>query len=265
MFVGSVFLALSCFHLVVVTSIPVWNALFGTKLAPPTDPIKHYNTIQAAFAVVVTFLTGLTQFMKYKKTDVSKFFITTAVYLVLAALITALVVYITGVYKLHIVFILIMVGAIYSILANAKVFIDAMKGKAKLVGSAVAHIGFGLVMVGALIAAGTSKVISENTTGEQYSAAFVAAKNDPKENILIYKNVPVQMGKYTVTYVGDSIASPNHYFKVDYKVIGEDGKIKEQFMLMPNAQARGPGSLGTPRHSDKLGAMSAHLVEAGRA
>lgn len=247
MFVGSIFLALSCFHLVVVTSIPVWNAMFGTKLAPPTDPVKHYNTIQACFAVIVTFLTGLTQFMKYKKTDVSKFFITSAVYLVLAAVITALVVYITGVYKLHIVFILIMVGAIYSILANAKVFIDAVKGKIKLVGSAVSHIGFGLIMVGALIAAGTSKVISENTSGEQYSADFVAAKNDPKENIIMYKNMPVQMGKYTVTYVGDSISSPNHYFKVDYKVVGEDGKIKEHFLLKPNAQAnRKMGLVSSP-------------------
>ncbi len=237
MFVGAIFLALSCFHLVVVTSIPVWNAMFGTKLAPPTDPVKHYNIIQASFAVVVTLLTGVTQFMKYKKTDVSRFFITSAVYLLLAAAITALVVYLTGVYKLQFVFILIMLGATYSILANGKIFVDAVKGQTKLAGSAVSHIGFGLIMVGALISAGTSKVISENTTGEQYSADFVAAKNDPRENIMMYKNTPVQMGKYTVTYVGDSISSPNHYFKVDYKVVDKDGKVTEHFMLKPNAQA----------------------------
>jgi cytochrome c-type biogenesis protein CcmF len=247
MFVGAIFLALSCFHLVIVTSIPVWNAMFGTKLAPPTDPIKHYNIIQASFAVVITFLTGFTQFMKYKKTDVTRFFITTIIYLAFAALITALVVYVTGVYKLHFVFILIMVGAIYSILANAKIFAEALKGKVKLAGSAVAHIGFGLIMVGALISAGTSKVISENTTGEEYNADFVAAKNDPRENILIYRNTPVQMGKYLVTYIGDSISSPNHYFKVDYKVIDANGKIKEEFVLKPNAQAnRKMGLVSSP-------------------
>jgi len=247
MFVGAIFLALSCFHLVIVTSIPVWNAMFGTKLAPPTDPIKHYNIIQASFAVVITFLTGFTQFMKYKKTDVTRFFITTIIYLAFAALITALVVYVTGVYKLHFVFILIMVGAIYSILANAKIFAEALKGKVKLVGSAVAHIGFGLIMVGALISAGTSKVISENTSGEEYNADFVAAKNDPRENILMYRNTPMQMGKYLVTYIGDSISSPNHYFKVDYKVIDANGKIKEEFVLKPNAQAnRKMGLVSSP-------------------
>ncbi|MEO8884911.1 MAG: cytochrome c biogenesis protein CcsA [Mucilaginibacter sp.] len=237
MFVGAIFLALSCFHLVVVTSIPVWNAMFGTKLAPPADPIKHYNTIQASFAVVVTLLTGVTQFMKYKKTDVSRFFITSLIYLVLAAVITAVIVYVTGIYKLQFIFILIMLGAVYSILANGKVFADAIKGKSKLVGSAVAHIGFGLIMAGALVSAGTSKVISENTTGEQFSTDFVAAKNNPRENIMMYKNTPVQMGKYTVTYIGDSISSPNHYFKVDYKVVDKDGKITEHFILKPNAQA----------------------------
>jgi len=247
MFVGAIFLALSCFHLVIVTSIPVWNAMFGTKLAPPTDPVRHYNIIQASFAVVITFLTGFTQFMKYKKTDVTRFFITTIIYLAFAALITALVVYVTGVYKLHLVFILIMIGAIYSILANAKIFAETIKGSAKLVGSAVAHIGFGLIMVGALISAGTSKVISENTTGEQFGPDFANAKNDPRENIIMYRNTPVQMGKYLVTYIGDSISSPNHYFKVDYKVIDPNGKIKEEFILKPNAQAnRKMGLVSSP-------------------
>ncbi|MDB5004765.1 MAG: ccmF [Mucilaginibacter sp.] len=237
MFVGAVFLALSCFHLVVVSSIPVWNAMFGTKLAPPTDPVKHYNIVQASFAVVVTLLTGFTQFLKYKKTDSAKFFISTVVYLLVAGLITLPIIYFTGANKLNFVFILIMVGAIYSILANGKVFIDALKGKFKLAGSAVAHIGFGLIMVGALISAGTSKVISENTTGEQFSEDFAKSKNNPRENITLYKNTPIKMGKYTVSYIGDSIAPPNHYFKVNYKVIDATGKVTEEFLLKPNAQA----------------------------
>jgi cytochrome c-type biogenesis protein CcmF len=237
MFVGAAFLGLSCFHLILVSSIPVWNLMFGTKIAEPADPIKHYNIVQASFAVVITLLTGFTQFLKYKKTDNAKFLISSVVYLLVAGLITLPVIYFTGVHKLNFVFILIMVGAIYSILANGKVFIDALKGKFKLAGSAVAHIGFGLIMVGALISAGTSKVISENNTADQFDADLIKSKNNPRENILIYKNTPVVMGKYTVTYIGDSISAPNHYFKVDYKVIDAKGKITEEFILKPNAQA----------------------------
>ncbi|MES2809691.1 MAG: cytochrome c biogenesis protein CcsA [Bacteroidota bacterium] len=236
MFVGSIFLCLSCFHMVVVTSIPVWNAMFGTKLAPPSDPVKHYNTVQAAFAVVVTLLTGFTQFLKYKKTDSAKFFASTLVYLVIAGLITAPVAYFTGTNKLNIVFLLIMVGAIYSVLANGKVLIDAFKGKFKLVGSAVAHIGFGIMLIGALISAGTSKVISINDTDEHYRKDF-AKVNNVRENIMLYKNIPIKMGDYSVTYVGDSIAAPDHFFKVEYKRFDDKGKLIEQFMLKPNAQA----------------------------
>jgi cytochrome c-type biogenesis protein CcmF len=236
MFVGGVFLCLSCFHLVAVTSIPVWNAMFGTKLAPPTDPVKHYNIVQAAFAVVVTLLTGFTQFLKYKKTDSTKFFISTIVYLVIAGLITLPVVYFTGASKLNLVFILIIVGSIYSVLANGKILIDGFKGKFKLVGSAVAHIGFGLMMIGALISAGTSKVISENNTGEEYQPGF-GKVNNVRENIILYKNIPIKMGKYSVTYIGDSIAPPNHYFKMNYKVIDAAGKVTEEFELRPYAQA----------------------------
>jgi len=236
MFVGSAFLALSCLQLVVVTSLPVWNAIFKTHIAPPTNPITLYNIFQAGFAFVVTLFLGFTQFLKYKKTDTTRFFITTLLYLVSAALLTGIVVYITGLYKLKLVFILAMFGAIYGILANAKILADSLKGKFKLAGSAVAHIGFALLLVGALIAAGTSKVVSQNDKGIIEVKGFEEA-GDARENIMLYKNQPVQMGDYKVTYIGDSLVAPNHYFKVDYKKYDVAGKITEHFVLKPNSQA----------------------------
>lgn len=238
MFVGSIFLGLSCFHLILVTSIPVWNAMFGTKIAPPIDLVGHYNVIQASFAMVIVILTGFTQFLKYKKTDVTRFFITSLVYLIFAGLITALVIYATGLYKLHFVFTLVMFGSVYSVLANGKIFSDALKGKFKLAGSAVAHIGFALMLIGALIAAGARGVVSKNESGNLGIANFdkKAGAGDEKENIMIYKNVPTKMGDYTVTYVGDSTAEPNHYYKVDYKRYDASGKITEEFMLKPTVQ-----------------------------
>jgi cytochrome c-type biogenesis protein CcmF len=235
MFVGAIFLALSCLQLIVVTSIPVWNAIFKTHVAPPTNPVTLYNVFQAGFAAVITLLTGITQFLKYKKTDITRFFITSVIYLVFAALITGLVVYLTGVYKLQMVFVLVMFGSVYSILANVKVFADAIKGKVKLVGSAVTHIGFGLMMIGALISAGTKTVISQNANGD-FGDDFAKVGN-PKENIMLYKYEPVKMGDYTVTYYGDSVSAPNHYFKVDYKKTDASGKVVEEFTLKPNSQA----------------------------
>jgi len=242
MFVGSIFLALSCFHLLLVTSIPVWNSMFGTKVAPPIDLVGHYNIIQASFAMVIMLLTGFTQFLKYKNTDVSRFFISTIVYLVVALLITVPAVYFSGLYKLHFVFLLVMLGSVYSLLVNGKILADALKGKIKLAGSAVAHIGFGLMLVGALIAAGTRNTVSVNDSGNipipgfSQSPAEAKVAGDAHDNIMIYKNEPVKMGIYTVTYIGDSTSEPNHYYKVDYKRFDAKGKIAEEFELKPHVQ-----------------------------
>ena len=50
---------------------------------------------------------------------------------------------------------------------------------------------------------------------------------------MMYRNQPVQMGDYTVTYIGDSVAAPKHFFKVDYKRYSND-KLAEEFILKPN-------------------------------
>ncbi len=244
MFVGAIFLCLSCFHLVLVTSIPVWNRMFGTKLAPPAELTTHYNVIQGSFGVIIALLTGFTQFLKYKKTEIVRFFITTLLYLVVAALIAGVIVYASGLYKLRFVFILLMLTVIYSLLVNGKVLSDAIKGKFKLAGSAVAHIGFAVMLVGALIAAGTRKVVSTNDKGIDI-AGFNKAGNE-RENIMIYKNEPVKMGVYTVTYLGDSVAQPNHYYLVNYKRFDEAGKTIEDFTLKPNAQLSQQGITPSP-------------------
>jgi cytochrome c-type biogenesis protein CcmF len=246
MFVGAVFLGLSCFHLVIVTSIPVWNAMFGTKLAPPAEPIRFYNVFQSGFAFVITFVAGFSQFLKYKKTDNTRFFITSIVYFVFALLVTALIIYVTGIYKNNWIFMLVMLGAVYSVLSNAKILADVFKGKVKLAGSAVAHIGFGLLLIGAVIAAGTQSVVSVNATGMVAVQGFDKVA-DVRENIMLYKNEPIKMGKYKVTYIGDSVAMPNHYFKVNYQSFDSDGKVVENFTLRPNAQANDEfGLVATP-------------------
>ncbi len=236
LFVGSIFIALSCFHLILVTSIPVWNKLFGTHLAPPTEVVKHYNVIQASFAVVIMLLTGFTQFLKYKKTDSAKFFIRALMYLLVSAVISAVIIFLTGVYHLNFVFAALLFTAIYAVVANIDVLADVIKGKIKLAGSAVAHIGFGIMLIGGVISAGTQKIASVNESGVIEVQGFEKAAN-PRENIMLYKNKPVQMGDYQVTYIGDSLVTPNHYFKVNYKRFDKAGKLAEDFVLKPNSQA----------------------------
>jgi len=235
LFIGALVLTVACIQIIITTSIPVYNWVFGTKMAPPTDLVHFYNKWQLPFAVVIAIVSGFTQFLKYKNTDSRKFFISISMTVAMAVLLTAAMAYLTNVYSNY-MFVILLFAAIFSILSNAKILGEAFKGKWKLAGSAVAHIGFALILAGAMIAAATSKVISINDSGISYGEDFDKSNNS-KENILLYINEPVKMNEYTVTYMGDTTTGPNTFYRVNYKVLDEKtGKMKEEFNLYPNAQ-----------------------------
>jgi cytochrome c-type biogenesis protein CcmF len=235
LFIGALVISIACLQILATTSVPVFNAIFGTEIAPPADVIAHYNKWQVPFAVVIAFISAFAQYLKYKKTDPKKFFISISVSLVLSLFITAAAVYIMDIYS-NVMYIILTFAAIFSIVANARILGDAFSGKWRLAGSAVAHIGFALLLIGALVAAATNKVVSINNTGIGFGDEF-AKNNNPRENIILYKDEPVKMDRYTVTYLGDSVEGVNTYYRINYKVLDEkSGKEKENFTLYPNAQ-----------------------------
>lgn len=251
MFIGGLVLTVACIQMIATTSIPVFNALFGTKVAPPIDPIPHYNKWQGAFAVVIMLVTAFTQFLKYKRTDPKKFWVSTLASFIFAVILTAFIVYFTSIYC-NVMYILLTLTCVFCLLANMRVLGDALKGKWRLAGSAVSHIGFALLLLGALIAAATNEVISVNESryiqvqnfgedGDQFS--------DPGENLFLTEGEPEQMGDYRITYIGDSVAPPNVFYKILYERIDEEsGNVKESFVLRPFAQHNPEmgGLIGTP-------------------
>lgn len=247
LFIGALVLTVACAQIIASTSIPVFNKIFGTKVAPPLDPIQHYNKWQSGFAVIVMIMTGFTQFLKYKRTDSRKFLAATVASLAVAIILTAIISYFTKTYT-NLIYILITFASIFCILANIRVLGDAIKGKWKLAGSSVAHIGFGLLLIGAMIAASTNEVISVNNTGYIAVSGFDKVEK-PGENLFLTEGQPVQMGEYKITYIGDSIVAPNTYYKIKYERVDEEtGKVKEEFVLQPFAQnnAKMGGLIGTP-------------------
>lgn len=235
LFIGALVLTVSCIQVIATTSIPVFNTAFGTKIAPPPNVIQHYNKWQVPFAVIVAIISGFTQFLKYRNTDSKKFWKKIISSILIAALITSGFVYIAKVYT-NLMYILLTFAAVFSIVANFEILFNAFKGKWKLAGSSVAHIGFALLLIGALVSAATNEVVSVNSTGLIAVEGFDKVEK-PRENLMLYQGEPLAMDKYTITYVGDSIEGPNVYYKVNYKTLDkETGKVKEEFDLYPNAQ-----------------------------
>ncbi|WP_276088765.1 cytochrome c biogenesis protein CcsA [Pedobacter sp. JY14-1] len=236
MFIGSLVVTIACVQVIFVTSVPVFNAAFGTNFAPPVDVVKYYNQWQAPFAVLVTIISGFSQFMKYKRTDPRKFYSNLVAAVVFSMVVTAGFVYITNIYH-NLMFILLTFSCLFAIFSNGKMLGQAFGGKKKLVGAAVSHIGFALLLLGALVAAATNESISLNASNFIPVKDFEKAEK-PGENIMLYKNEPKKMGRYTVTYVSDTTIAPNTFFKLNFKVYDEkDGSVKEDFDLNPHIQS----------------------------
>jgi cytochrome c-type biogenesis protein CcmF len=235
LFVGAIVLGLACLQVLATTSIPVFNKIFGTEIAPPTQVIAHYNKWQLPFALVVAFISGFSQFLKYKKTDIRSFYVQLGRAALIAAVLSGVAGYIAGIYS-NPMFMLLMFSSLFSVVCNAGILYNAILGKWKLAGSALAHIGFALLLIGAMVAAATNKIISVNTSGIGFGQEF-AKDNNPRENVILYLNEPIKMDKYTVTYLGDSVSGPNTLYRVNYQVIDpKTAKVTENFDLYPNAQ-----------------------------
>ena len=255
LFVGSLILLIAAIQITFTTSIPVWNKLLdlsGLKtlfkmndIAPPSDSIFHYNKIQIWIAIVVGVLTAIVQFMKYKDTPRGLITRKLAVPTAIAVLLTAIAAWQGAItYDNYgagflVAIYLMLFASIYAIVANFTYIFSGLKGKLKNAGASVAHIGFGMVLLGVLLSSAKMQVISLDQMRMLNDGFFTKeSKQNPRENIMLPKNVPVQMGDYHVTYRGDSTAKGDAktYYVVNYeKKDKTTGNILEKFTLYPDA------------------------------
>ena len=232
MFIGALVLLISAFQIIFSTSIPVINTVFGSNLAPPADPIIHYNSWQVPFAIIVGFLIGIGQYLKYKGNDISKFWKKIRLSLLIATVISATVAILTSNTNYH--YILLFFSSTFAVVANINYFIRIVKGKIYKSGSSIAHIGFGFIMMGALVSTSMSKVISQNSSGVDVKVLGADFSNN--ENIMLFKNDTLQMGDYYVSYSNRKQEGVNIYFDIDYYKKSESGEYIKAFTLQPLVQ-----------------------------
>lgn len=238
MFIGSLILLISAAWITLDTSWPVWNKLFSpwlykTAVTLGADSVQHYNRIQAPFGIIVLLLSSFSLYLKFKKSNVKIFLKEIGVIAAVSIVATCVIGWFAKFnYPTNYGLLL---AAVFAFLANGWYIITIAKSKARIYAPALAHLGFTLMILGILISGDKQKVISNNSLGIDFGKDFT--EQQKHENMLLYKNIQAQIGDYSVKYIGDSVASPNHYYKVQYtRIDSATGKILEQFVLLPNAQ-----------------------------
>ncbi len=255
MFIGSLVLFLSAAIITFKTSTPVYNKIFGTNIAPPAEPEFAHNQIQIFVAIIIGLFTGFAQYLKYKGTDKKAFYKKIALPILVSLVISICISSFGNINydKFGIGFLtaihIAIFSSVYAVIANAAYIYIGLKGNLKSAGASVAHVGFGLVLVGVLISSSKKTVLSWNSTGV---AVFEKNKQeDPAENITLFKGVRTDMVKsnYHVTYESES-PDINDKKKI-YNIKFEDKKSGEIFYLHPNSLKANKGMEGFSFNPDK--------------
>ena len=238
LFTGALVLLLSAMQLTFETSKPVWNliaepfsgplmwlyettgiegfqSLATGKLAPHSDVITHFNKWQTPFAFIVCFLIAIGQFLRYKNTEFRVFAKKISLSLIISIAITIPVAILLGFTFSHTALILLLFTSIFAAVANADYFFRILRGKMDQAGASMAHVGFGLLMLGALISMSKQNKISENATpGIELSKLSEDFSN--QEDILLFEADTVPMGDYFVSFRGKYTEGLRYFYKVDY-------------------------------------------------
>jgi cytochrome c-type biogenesis protein CcmF len=257
LYTGAMILFVAAFQIITSTSIPVINKvfggiyssmagsiqpdsfswagdsigsglykLFGGKLAPPKDVHAHYHKFQMPLAILILSLTVIAQFIKYKKDKGNQVFKKLYLFAIISIVPAIIIFYLSEYQSNQWLFLIYLWACIFSIVGNGTLFFHLIKNYSKQ-GAAITHIGFALMLFGVLISSANKHVISVN---DKYTYGDKFGKKDTRENLYLKRGVSDSVGSHTVTYIGDTVSEPNHFFRIKFE------NKNESFVLEPNAQ-----------------------------
>lgn len=218
-FIASIVLSLSAIQITIDTSIPVINALFDSdmQLIEQTERNAHYNNWQTPFSIIILFLLALTQFLKYQNTDFKQWTKAILRPLLIAfglTLISAILLPLT-----HPNYYILLFTCYFAISTNADYWLLILKGKKNHAGQAIAHIGFALVILGALISQNRQEIISATYDGEDIRGYSGDKEKNPMDNRIdaqIFRNDTSEMKDYFIAYRDKSLDEHFLRFHIDY-------------------------------------------------
>ncbi|WP_306643413.1 cytochrome c biogenesis protein CcsA [Sanyastnella coralliicola] len=235
-FIGSVILLVAGIQISFATSIPVFNKLLEPysetfmglhestgwawfksladhNFAPSTDMEAAYHVYQVPLAFLFIMLIGFTQWLKYKKTDPKKFLGQIVRSFVAAGALLMLVLLFFDFSAGEFPRIALVFATIFAVTSNFDYLVSMVKGKWDKSGSAIAHIGFGLLIFGAVISTSQKDIISQNQMGD-----ITTLNNDfdNREDILLLQGDTLQMGDYFISYKDRYDKGIHVMFEIDY-------------------------------------------------
>ncbi|MFK7807536.1 MAG: cytochrome c biogenesis protein CcsA [Saprospiraceae bacterium] len=242
MFIGTLVLLFSGVLITLSTSLPVYNKLYQIFIDPLyeggviNDQVGHHNKYQLWIAVFISIISGFSQFLRFREKNWSnnagKWMKHVGISLALAGVATVLLLQNLDAnawqYKTLLFF------SLFTIFCNLDYILFFIKPNLKDTGSAFAHVGFGIMVLGVLYSGLNKEFISSNPFAQR-GLIEGFTEEQYKKNILLIKDQPLFMSGYEVTYESDTLSKFTRTFKVNYKKKDlETNEVTEEFDLYPN-------------------------------
>ncbi|MEO0404463.1 MAG: cytochrome c-type biogenesis CcmF C-terminal domain-containing protein, partial [Bacteroidota bacterium] len=226
----------SAIQITLVTSLPVFNTfleplsgltvdlykatnwaflkdLTEANMSPVTDIESAYHRFQVPLAFLAILLVSVTQFLKWKDSKINVVVKKLARSFIASAVVSGvlLLLYPFGMRELPLA--LLLFACVFAVFANLDYLIMIAKGHRSAWGSSVAHIGFALVILGALISTGKKDFVSKNVIGDIRS---LNEEMSNSEDMLLLERDTLPMGEYFISYRERYTEANNLKFVIDY-------------------------------------------------
>ncbi len=238
MFIGALILTLSAIHITVLTSVNVgnifltpfegmfqslhestgWNVfkrMAAHDFSAPAEKERFevYHRIQVPLAFLLFIIVACGQWLKYKDTDMKQFRKKILLSLVVSVVAAVLVGLAVDLEMNDVSLILLVWACLFAVFANAEYAWRVLKGKVDLLGASVAHMGFALLIIGAVVSTWQSFFVSKNTRSN-LSELNESFKNN--EDLMILQGDTMPMGEYMVHYKEKNKNGDRVYVTVEY-------------------------------------------------
>ncbi len=234
--IGSLVLLLSAVQISFSTSIPVLNKIIGPEglipllgeaMAPPADVFRHYHSIQIPVAIVVSLFMATVPFLRWDSTPGAM------MRRMLPSLVASLVLGGLAAWGLKFdqpMYTVLLITGMFAAFANLDYWLRFLRGNWRSGGLALAHFGFALILLGALISNGKKQAISQNPV-------FLHKDFPANEHILIPAGDTVSMHPYWVEWTGERREGHFQIYDVNFYGTNPDQTPGEKlFALAPYIQ-----------------------------
>jgi cytochrome c-type biogenesis protein CcmF len=241
-FSGAMLLCALAGVIILGTSTPIIGRLF--RESPSGVPIEFYNKWTLPVAVITTLLLGLGQMVWWTKMRIDTVNKALLKPLALSVLSTAAILVLTpftestvrtivqgtepeglgptigrfvDVYGMSLMLLLLLFTLFFAFYGNALVAWRIARGNLKMAGGALSHIGFALMLLGALASSALNDPLSQSDNPVRRADGSIGERG----NFVIERGQTLDVENYSVSYTGSGQDGQGHTF---YRLLFEDDR-----------------------------------------